>query len=127
VPKYIKMNNLHYPPTIKTPEITFKNNGTFSIKGNSYPENVNEFYKPVMNWLDDFLQAYDPPIELNVDLKYINTTSIKFLLNIIIKIRSSSKNNVKVKWQYEIEDDDMLATGEDLEKLSNLKFEFREK
>lgn len=121
------MTNLYIAPTNKTPEIEFKTTGEFRIAGNSYPENVTEFYQPVINWLDKFLRSNIDGISLNVDLKYINTSSIKSILNVIIKIRTLSKSTVKVAWLYEIEDEDMFEAGEDLQKLSKLEFEFIEK
>lgn len=121
------MTDLFIEQTGKTPEIDFKTTGEFKILGNSYPENVLEFYQPVINWLDKFLRTNTESIYLNVDLKYINTTSIKSILNVIIKIRTLSKSTVKVAWLYEIEDEDMLEAGEDLQKLSKLEFEFIEK
>lgn len=121
------MTDLFIEQTGKTPEIDFKTTGEFKILGSSYPENVLEFYQPVINWLDKFLRTNTESIYLNVDLKYINTTSIKSILNVIIKIRTLSKSTVKVAWLYEIQDEDMLEAGEDLQKLSKLEFEFIEK
>jgi hypothetical protein len=121
------MKDLIISPTIKTPEIDFRINGELKITGNSYPENVNEFYGPVINWLEQFLGTSMEPISINVDLKYINTSSTKSILNIITKISALAKSNVSVAWIYEIEDDDMYSTGEDLEKLSKVKFDFIEK
>lgn len=121
------MENLFIPSTGKTPEIDFKITGKLSITGNSYPENVHLFYGEVISWLDTFLVINSDSISINVDLKYINTSSTKSILNIITKVSSLAKSNVKVAWMYEIEDDDMLATGEDIEKMSNLKFDFIEK
>ncbi|MDZ4664699.1 MAG: DUF1987 domain-containing protein [Bacteroidota bacterium] len=121
------MDELNIPATIKTPEVKLQLNGAFNFKGNSYPENATEFYEPITNWLDSFFKVNTSNVNLTVDLKYVNTSSIKSLLNTIIKIRSSSNSTVKIAWIYEVEDDDMLATGEDLQKLAMLQFEFIEK
>lgn len=118
------MVNLYISETIKTPEVDFKTNGDLFIKGNSYPEDVIIFYKPLLLWLDQFLSEKPNRVNLNISLKYINTTSIKSVLSLILKIRSFENSHVSVKWLYEIDDEDMLATGQDLESLSNLKFEF---
>ncbi len=48
------MRDLYIPPTAKTPEIDFRKNGILNITGNSYPENVNQFYGEIMIWLDQF-------------------------------------------------------------------------
>lgn len=121
------MDTLFITGTLKTPEINFKSNGEFTIKGNSYPENSGDFYDPVSNWLSDFFREKRSQINLNVDLKYVNTSSIKSILTIITQIRSATNSNVKISWMYELEDEDMLATGEDLQEMCDLQFEFIEK
>lgn len=126
-PQKTRMNNLFITSTSKTPEIDFKTTGQLSISGNSYPENVNEFYTQVIDWLEQFLFSSTNKISINVDLKYINTSSIKFILNIITKVQALSKSEVNVAWMYEIEDEDMHETGEDLERLTQIKFNFIEK
>ncbi len=121
------MKALHIAGTAKSPEIDFKLNGEFSISGNSYPENSGEFYEPVTKWLMDFFNDNPKSINLNVDLKYVNTSSIKSILTVITQIRSATDSKVKVSWMYELEDDDMLATGEDLQEMCSLQFQFIEK
>jgi hypothetical protein len=121
------MNDLFLAGTSKTPEITFKTNGEFTIKGSSYPEDSNEFYSPATQWLSRFFENNNAPVNLSVDLKYVNTSSIKSILNLIMHIRTYVESNVKVAWMYELEDEDMLATGEDLQEMCKIPFEFIEK
>jgi len=121
------MNHLFIPRTTKTPEIDFKTTGELKITGNSYPENVNEFYFNVIDWLEKFLETPSETITINVDLYYINTSSTKSILNIITKIQALSKSTINVSWIYEIDDDDMYSIGEDLAKLTNIKFDFVER
>lgn len=121
------MSNLYLTSTLKTPEINFNNNGDFYIKGNSYPENVIEFYTPIKNWLCEFFKTNESAVELHFDLYYINTSSIKSILNILLEIKKHSKRVIKIEWQYESDDDDMLDVGEDLERLTNIKFCYKEK
>jgi len=121
------MKNLFIAATKKTPEIDFNVNGQLKITGSSYPENTLEFYNAIIEWLEEFLFATTEKITINVDLKYINTSSTKAILEIITKVGALSKSNVNVAWIYEIEDTDMHETGEDLESITNLKFDFIEK
>jgi hypothetical protein len=122
-----EMKDLYILPTTKTPEIDFQKKGVLKITGNSYPENVNQFYGEIMIWLDQFLELNTEIISINVDLTYINTSSTKAILNIIGKINAAAKSRVKVSWIYEIEDAEMYEAGREFEKLSNLKFDFIEK
>ena len=121
------MRDLYILPTTKTPEIDFRKKGILNITGNSYPENVNQFYGEIMIWLDQFLELNTDTISINVDLTYINTSSTKAILNIISKVNAAAKSKINISWIYEIEDDDMYVAGKDFEKLSKLKFDFIEK
>lgn len=123
----LKMENLFIEPKSKTPLVDFKTSGQLTISGNSYPENVIEFYEPILHWIDDFLESKVLPVSIAVDLKYINTSSTKLILIIIKKINTLAKSTIKVAWLYEIDDEDMYETGVDIEKLSDMKFEFIEK
>jgi hypothetical protein len=119
------MNDLHIAPTVKTPAIDFYSIGNLKITGNSYPEDVTSFYQPVIYWLERFLNSNYEPVYLTINLTYINTSSIKSLLQIITKVSALSKNVVKVNWIYEIDDEDMVSVGEDLSRLSSLTFDFK--
>lgn len=121
------MKNLFIAATRKTPEVDFKLNGELKISGNSYPENTNEFYNPVINWLEEFLFSTTDLITINIDLKYINTSSTRSVLNIITKVQALSKSKIQVAWMYEVEDTDMCEIGQDFEQITKLKFDFIEK
>jgi hypothetical protein len=121
------MIELNIPATTKTPRIHFSTSGTLSITGNSYPEDVITYYNPILNWVELFLENYFEPVSLKVDLGYVNTSSVKCLLQIITKVGSMARNEVKVNWVHEIDDDDMLSLGEDLERMSGVKFEYSKK
>ncbi len=120
------MENYYKPATTKTPEIDFNINGTFKIIGNSYMEDPRKFYSDLTEWLEVFLVQNPSLISLNVSLTYINTSSTKAILNFMNLINKDSKSNLKIVWEYQIDDDDMLTLGEDFQKLTNRTFEFRE-
>lgn len=120
------MNNLFIDATEKTPEINFKSDGVFSIKGNSYAENVAKFFLPVIAWIDAVTLTKSKFKQLDINLNYINTSSIKQLLIIIDKINSKVGNKAKINWFYETGDEDMRSNGEDLQELCGIKFAFVE-
>jgi hypothetical protein len=121
------MSNLEINDSIKTPSISFRENtGTLEIKGKSIPENSLEFYRPVFEWLDAYSHSPSSETELIVKLEYFNTSSSKCLLDIFRRlesINSSGKSNVKVKWFYETDDEDMMEAGEDYRALVKIPFE----
>ena len=118
------MKNLFIVGTTKTPEINFKGDGEYVIKGNSYAENVAKFYLPVINWFDAIDLNEKKFKFLNIELNYINTSSIKQLLTIVTKINTMVGGKAIINWVYEKGDEDMLANGEDLQELCGLKFNF---
>lgn len=115
--------------TAKTPTVTFDaNKGVLEVKGRSIPENAIEFYKPMVDWLDEYA---DKPIELtkvNVQLEYFNTSSSKCILDVFKKLEAIHKGNgeVVINWYYEEDDEDMLEAGEDYESIIRVPFKMIE-
>lgn len=111
------MQNLFIDGTDTTPAINFYTNGKLLIKGRSLPEDVHKFYEPVFFWIKE-LEAENVHIELKME--YINTSSTKKILNLLIELEGSTKiKNIDIHWYYEYDDLDMMELGELFE--SNLK------
>jgi len=105
----------------KTPEINFKE-GLIEISGRSIPENSIEFYKPMIEWLKEYVNE---PIktEVNIKLEYFNTSSSKCLLDVFKKLEDiNKKTEVIINWCYEEDDEDMLEAGEDYESIIKIPF-----
>jgi hypothetical protein len=113
----------------KTPEIIFITTGEFMITGNSRPEDAKHFYKPVFEWVEEFKKTNPERISLALDLDYINSVSIRLILNLLETLRDcvSDKNEFKIIWKYDSNDLDMLDQGKILEKTLGHPFEFFEK
>lgn len=129
------MNSLNLESTQYTPAISFlPEKGKFEISGISLPENVLDFYTPVLNWLDEYeksliTKSVSPPpdIQFSFRLCYYNSGSVRFLisiLQIIKRIRDHAK--VKVEWFYEKDDIHLYDNGKELEELTGLTFNFIE-
>ena len=51
------MDNLKIAAGKTTPGVSFESRkGELSIVGESYPENSVEFFKPLLDWLDEYLE-----------------------------------------------------------------------
>jgi hypothetical protein len=124
------MSNLIIDDTIKTPSITFGfASGMLEIKGKSIPENSLEFYKPVFQWLDNYVESPSDKTELKVRLEYFNTSSSKCLLDIFRRLealQSSGRSQVKISWYYDSDDEDMMEAGEDYQALVKIPFELQQ-
>jgi len=121
------MNSLTIEGTNKTPGITADpQGGLVEIKGRSHPENTAEFYRPLMDWVDEYVTGPLEKTTINIELEYFNTSSSKVLLNILRKFEAieSSKENVLVNWYYEDGDEDDLETGEYFSQILDLTFKY---
>jgi hypothetical protein len=109
-----------------TPRVSFNAaNGHCEIAGESYLEDAYAFYKPLKEWLEEYIQTINQAISLHLSLTYLNTASSKSILSMlkILKSYQKSGGNVKVSWKYRQSDLDMLEDIEDLIFESDLKIE----
>jgi hypothetical protein len=122
------MRNLSIPASARTPAIDFdfgKNH--LKLSGESYPEDVTEFYNPIFSALDAYLGELGPSSSCRVDfeLVYINSSSAKAVMMLMDKLDAAASNGatVDVYWFYDEEDDTMQELGEEFgEDLENAKF-----
>ena len=115
--------------TQKTPVVEFDpQKGVLEIKGRSIPENSIEFYKPLVDWLEDYSDSTTSKTVVNIHLEYFNTSSSKCILDVFKKLESihKSNNEVVINWYYEEDDEDMLEAGEDYESIIRVPFKMIE-
>lgn len=103
-----------------------KDKGEFEISGQSLPENVHEFYAPVIAWLGEYAKNPNPKTEVTFKMEYYNTASSKMLFSVLEKFDQifQAGNDVKIFWHYDQDDEDMLESGEDYADLVKVPFEF---
>lgn len=123
------MEHLTIEGTAKTPNVKFDaSQGFIEIKGRSIPENSIEFYKPLVDWLEEYGKTPAALTKVNIQLEYFNTSSSKCILDVFKKLESiyKSKNEVIINWYYEEDDEDMLEAGEDYESIIRVPFKMIE-
>ncbi len=106
--------------TNKTPEIKLDAaNGQFLIAGRSIPENSIEFYKPLFDWLDNYVDSPLTETVMNVKLEYFNTSSSKCLVEVFRRLETLKSNGkgIVINWYYEEDDEDMQESGEDFKEI----------
>lgn len=119
------MNSLIIEGSPKTPGISFnRENGNFLIEGRSIPENSLDFYKPIMEWLDSYVNEPKDETIVSIKLEYFNTSSSKCILDVFKKLELIYKrgNKVVINWHYEVDDEDMLEAGEDYQSIIKIPF-----
>jgi hypothetical protein len=106
--------NLSIKEGKNTPKVTGnKNLSELTFKGNSYPENVLQFYTPILNWIES-LSSEKTEIKVECQFYYIASSSVIAFLKLLQKIESSfNKENISFTWKYEEGDDDIKKIGQD--------------
>ena len=99
-------------------------NGIFEISGRSLPEDVIKFYKPILDWLDEYAQSPNDNTVFNFKLSYFNTASSKIILDILMKLEGVK--NIAIKWYYPSDDEDMMEAGEEYADIVDVPIELIE-
>ena len=129
------MKKLIIDKTYNSPKVILDpDNKKFEISGESRPEDVSEFYVPILKWFDDFgtglkekkISGSPSQMEFKFNIEYFNSISATFILDIIKKIEKlrSSGSDIMIKWYYEEDDEDMLEAGKQMSRLVNFPFEY---
>lgn len=133
---HFNMSPLLIEETIATPMIILDyNNNNFKLMGCSRPEDVREFYGPIIQWLIDFKESINSdiienhkadPIVFKFNFDYFNSSSAKFILDILVLVDDihSAGLNTRIDWYYDESDDDMKEVGEELSEVVDFPFEY---
>ncbi len=100
----------------RTPDIRLSPSaGVFSMKGESFPEDVSAFYGQVIVAIDQLAGHLDKPLEADIAMVYINSSSIKAMFRIFEGFEAVRKAGqaVNIRWHYQDDDDIMQELGED--------------
>ncbi len=121
-------DKLDIEATSRTPAVAFDfASNHLKIAGESYPEDVTEFYGPVFIALDTYLGILSDrgSCRFDFELIYLNSSSAKAIMMLMDKLDAAAKKGaaVDVYWYYDNEDDTMQELGEEFgEDLENAKF-----
>jgi len=121
------MDSLFVEATSTTPRVEFdKHNNIFRIEGKSLPEDVKNFYIPLIQWLEIYSTQPNPSTNLFIEFEYFNTSSSKMILLLLNKIRDIQRkgNQVLITWSYPPHDAEIEEAGEEFAELLNIPFHF---
>lgn len=115
---------LNIAATDRTPEIILSSQpAKLSIKGESYPEDVSAFYGQVIQAVNSLVESPAGELTVEIQLIYINSSSIKALFRIFEGFEEYRKKdqNVSIQWLADEDDDIMQELGEDfIDRFPNL-------
>jgi hypothetical protein len=119
--------SLRIEATEDTPLIDFDTStGIFKVTGRALPEDVHDFFKPIEEWVQDYVESplANTTVEMRID--YFNSAATRYIFNLLMcfeDIVEEKRGDVKVVWYYK-EGDDMIETkGEELSSILELPFE----
>ncbi|MDB2363442.1 DUF1987 domain-containing protein [Flavobacteriales bacterium] len=119
------MESIKIDGTPKTPTVNFDiESGLLELIGRSIPENSIEFYKPVLEGLDQYSGSPKEKTKVNIKLEYFNTSSSKCILDVLKKLEGIHKSGseVIINWHFEEDDEDMEEAGEDYQAIIQVPF-----
>ena len=113
------MIDLDLPGSTSTPAIRSNwQAGVLAMQGDSYPENSYELFGPVIGWVERYLAEAGRPLRIELELLYLNTSSIKAMMDIFDMLQDAHQTGcgVVVHWRYDRRN----------ERVAELADEFRE-
>ena len=77
--------------------------GVLRMEGDSYPENSFEFFGSVIAWTERFLNEAERALALELRLIYMNTSSVKAMMDIfdLLEGAHAGGRRVSVNWYYD--------------------------
>lgn len=113
------MVDINISGTNRTPKVTVNSaSGKIEIEGESYPEDVTQFYQPLLKDIGEWLDGGTAQtVQCAFRLVYFNSSSAKAIMMLLEQLDGAAKNGteVSVQWFYDPEDETMLELGEDFQ------------
>lgn len=121
------MDPLYIEATDETPQVQLDaKKNLFRFVGRSFVQNSVLFYDPILRWFVNYFKSPNSTTNIEFKFDYINSSSQKRIIEIILNIQQLNPNNkqVKVLWYYKADDEDMLEKGQEFAEYFNIPFQF---
>lgn len=115
--------------TPHTPYVHFcATDGVMHITGRSIPDDPNDFWLPVLSWLESYVLNPNQKTVVQINLEYFDISSSKRILMFMYKLNElvEKGKDVQVEWYYRSEDEDMYEVGQDYAYMVKVPFVFKE-
>ncbi len=119
------MTDLHLAKTKNTLSVNFNcSSGLLELSGSSYPENTTDFFKPLIDWIQQYFLEVTGKLVLTIKIDYLNSSSIKYLSDMIDKLENYHKSGgqVEINWYHKEDDDDIKEMGEEIKEDVSFPF-----
>ena len=119
------MNELRIEASEQTPLVILdKENSKMEIRGYSFPDTAHEFYGKIIEWFKEYGKNPNPETTLIFDFKYVNSTSVKFINDILKKLDDivEKGETASVEWFFDADDEDIQQLGSVLKEFHKVPF-----
>ena len=121
------METINIEPTKKSLEVECSP-GYFKLSGNSILSDPRKFFKPIVEWVEEYIQNPDEKTTIDLKLEYVDTASVQSVFDIMrmFKPLDELKKDIEVNFYFEFDDPELLELGEIMEGRLGIKFNFIE-
>ncbi len=115
----ISAGNMKTPWVNLNPQI-----GVVELGGRSIPENTESIYRPLIEWVEEYIKTPQEKTTVRINFEYFNSSSAKYLVRFLEYFSTLKKSGyeVEVFWYYD--DDELLEYGEDFQDVLEMHFNF---
>lgn len=121
-----KMSEFVHAGTKKTPAVRLDAaQGMMEIRGSSIMEDTQKFYKPVFDWIREFVE-HPRDLAIHIEFSFFNTSTARTLVN-MLKTLSAIKNSgckLEINWYYPEDDVDIMEAGKDFSWVVQMQFNY---
>lgn len=120
------MIDLDISATQSTPAVIATTaDGRLEMRGDSYPENSFEFFAPIVSWIEEFLESSQAPLRLELRLLYLNTSSVKVMMDIfdLLEDAHGKGREVNVNWIYDRGNERIAELAEEFKEDCSFPFD----
>lgn len=119
------MDNLNIAGTQSTPSIVAdRRTGIVEMRGDSYPENSFELFAPLLAWIETYLRDADAALTLDLHLLYLNTSSVKVMMDIFDMLEQAHQEGreVAVNWYFDAQNERVGELAEEFKEDCSFPF-----
>ncbi|MBF8222451.1 DUF1987 domain-containing protein [Halomonas sp. 328] len=98
--------------------------GRLTMQGDSYPENSYDLFDQVIAWVQGFLNEAQRPLTLELTLVYLNTSSVKAMMDIFDLLEEAHEQGrqVAVTWHYDARNERIAELAEEFKEDCSYPF-----
>ena len=121
-------DSLKIEATEDTPLIDFNpETGIFKVTGRALPEDAHEFFKPIEDWVQEYVESPADSTVIEMRIDYFNSASTRYIFNLLMCFEDivDDGGDAKVIWYYKEGDDMIESKGEEIESILEIPFEMK--